>query len=126
MPRCTLRRSCRRTPRRGRHWWTWWSSPPPEGDLPPSGGSQSRDLGGGAHASLDRAVHVPLILDAGVLAGEHDPARRARQPRAPERIEARIEIGVPAARQGIVIPDDRLRRQQLSGFPEPLDAPEDA
>ena len=47
------------------------------------------DFGGGAAAALDRAVHVALPLDAGVLAGEEQPPGRPRQPGAQRRVERR-------------------------------------
>ena len=56
-----------------------------------------------------------------MLAGEDDPARGSREPRAPEGIERRIEIRVAAPDPGILIPDDRPRRKQSCRTAEPFD-----
>src|SRR4029450_5567303 len=62
------------------------------------------DLRRRAKACFDRAVHVALVLDARVLAGEHHAAGGSRKPGAPRRIERRIEVRIPAARPWIVVP----------------------
>src|SRR5437764_784208 len=75
---------------------------------------------------LDPAVDVALISDARVRAGKDDPAGRTREPRPPERVVTGMEVRIAAARQRIVVPDDRLRGEQLPGFPQPRDTPQHA
>src|SRR5580765_8782534 len=62
------------------------------------------DFGCGAASALDGAVHVALPLEAGVLAGEEQPAERSCEPRPQIRIERGIEIGVAAARPRVGLP----------------------
>ena len=60
-------------------------------------------FGGGADAAFDRAVHEALPLDAGVLAGEHDPAGGTAQPVAQSADRSRARI-----RRSRRAPADRL------------------
>ena len=81
------------------------------------------DFGGSSAAAFDRAVHVALPPDAGVLAGEEEAPAGLREPRAQRWIECRIEIRVAAARQRVVLPDDLARRRASSARlpPEPVE-----
>src|SRR5262245_712520 len=87
-----------------------------------SGSVNGSDLGGRPAAAFDRAVHVALPLDAGVLAGEEQPPARTREPRAQRRIVRRGEIRVPAARQRFLLPHDLTPRAELRAVgPEPFE-----
>src|SRR5262249_46287419 len=66
-----------------------------------------------AASALDGAVHVALPADAGVLAGEEQAAAGPGEPRPERRIEGRIEEGVAAAREGVLLPDDLARGDEL-------------
>src|SRR5581483_7746607 len=71
------------------------------------------DFGRGTAAGFDGSVHIALPLEARVLAGEEQPAERAREPLAQRRIEGRIEEGVAAPRPRIGFPDDLPRSDEL-------------
>src|SRR5262245_442571 len=87
-----------------------------------SGSVNSSDLGGRPAAAFDRAVHVALPLDAGVLAGEEQPPARTREPRAQRWIVRRGEIRVPTARQRFLLPHDLTPRAELRAVgPEPFE-----
>ena len=78
------------------------------------------DLRRRAPPAFDRAVHIPLPLDAGVFAGKEEPPAGPREPRAERRIETRVEVRIAAARQRIVLPDDlpgRDKRRALRSQP---------
>src|SRR5438132_338903 len=71
------------------------------------------DLGGGAAAALDGAVHVPLPLETGVLAGEKEAAECAGP--ADGRPEALRELKQRFRGAAITQPGNRLvllRRQR--------------
>src|SRR5436190_23937757 len=58
----------------------------------------------GAASAFYGAVHIALKLEAGVLAGEEEPAARSGEPGPEIRIERRIEISVAAARPRVGLP----------------------
>jgi hypothetical protein len=65
-----------------------------------------RDFGRGAASAFDRAVHVSLPSDAGVLAREEQPPARSRQPRPKIGRERRVKERVATTRVRIVLPDN--------------------
>ena len=102
----------------------WFKNP--QLSLPPLLTRHKRiGFGRGSQPAFDRAVHVTLPADARVLPREHDPSGGTREPRAAERIETRIEIRVPAPHPWIVVPDDRLRREQRGRTAKPRQTPDD-
>src|SRR4026207_161617 len=70
-------------------------------------------FGGGALSALDRAVHIALSVEAGVLACEEDAPERPGEPRAERGIVGRSEIPSPAARPRIARPGDVAMADEL-------------
>src|SRR5215471_1434412 len=73
-------------------------------------------------AAFDRAVHVALPAEAGVLARKEQSAVGSGEPQTQRRIVRRIEVRVTAPRPGIQFPDDLPRGQErFPGSAEPVE-----
>src|SRR4029079_17400492 len=78
-----------------------------------SGGGERPDFRCRAEPAFHRAVHIPLPLDAGMLAREQQPAMWTGQPGPPGGIECRIKIHVAASCPRIVLPGDVMMPEQF-------------
>src|ERR1700738_607898 len=80
------------------------------------------DLGRSVASTLDRAVHITLPPDAGVLAREEQSTARSGQPRSKVRGERRVEEGIATASVRVMFPPDLMRGDQIGAArPEPIE-----